>query len=33
VVSRETESPFFQTLLATGRKPPSSQESAAKSQQ
>ncbi len=28
VVSRETESPFFQTLLATGRKPPSCQKSA-----
>jgi ubiquinone/menaquinone biosynthesis C-methylase UbiE/DNA-binding transcriptional ArsR family regulator len=26
VVSRETESPFFQTLLATGLKPPSSQQ-------
>src|ERR1700751_1566247 len=28
VVSRETESPFFQTILATGRKPPNSQKSA-----
>jgi ArsR family transcriptional regulator len=28
VVSRETESPFFQTLLATGRKPPAGQSAA-----
>ena len=33
VVSRETESPFFQTLLATGRKPPTSRESAVSSKQ
>ena len=30
VVSRERESPFFQTLLATARKPPNSHKSASK---